>query len=106
MEGTRGYFEPIARFIANESLGRAQLYQLIDDRQSSETLKLPRRTAETVGAYIRWLFGENNWLDAVTIPAVADSIHGLFGLAATVSEITTVTLADAGHRPKSSRKRA
>lgn len=105
LEGTRGTFEPIAGFIANESLGRARLLHLIDDRPGKTTGALPCRTVDHIGAYVRSMLAEYDWLNAVTVPAVVDSLNGFAGLKVVSSEISTITLADAAHRPNSSRRR-
>lgn len=103
--GRGGRIEPIAAFIANESLGWAQLYHLIDDQPPVENGKLPPNTTGVVGVYIRCLFADNEWLNAVTVPAVVDRLDGQFGMKVTTDDgISTVTLADAGHRPRSSRR--
>ncbi|MBL9083099.1 MAG: hypothetical protein JNK76_14890 [Planctomycetales bacterium] len=104
LDGTRGRLEPIAAFIANESLGRAQLHHLIDDGPSAPNGELPRRTTQTLGVYIRSLFADNAWLTAVAVPARVQSLDGLFGLRVANGDVSTVTLTDAGHRPRSSRK--
>lgn len=104
LEGTRGRFEPIAGFIANESLGRAQLLHFIDTRPSSTPGKLPRSSAHRLGGYIRTMLSEHSWLHVVSVPGNVEPIDGLLGLKVQASATSTVTLAEAAHRPNSSRR--
>ena len=94
----------IAPFITNESLGIAQLYHLMDDQPPSTNGILPGRTVEMLSLYIRSLFSDVGWINTVTVPAVVESMDGHFGLSVTGDDSSTVKLADAGHRPHSSRK--
>ena len=106
LEGSRGgRFEPIAAFICNEDLGRAQLWHLVDMNPNETKGKLPRPTVDLLGVYVRSMLSEVTWLNAVTVPAVMDSLDGFAGLKVAATELSTITLADASHRPNSSRRR-
>ena len=104
LEGTRGRFEPIAGFIANESLGRAQLLHFIDTQLSSTSGKLPRSSADRLAAHLRAMFSEHSWVHTISVPGDVESIDGLLGLKVQAGATSTVTLAEAAHRPHSSRR--
>lgn len=107
LDGSRGGLrEPIAGFIANESLGIAKLQHLIDDHPPAAEPSIPRRTSEMLGVYIRSLFADFGWLNAVTVPSSVQLLDGLFQLTVESSDISRVALADIAHRPKSSRNGA
>ena len=103
LEGTRGDREPIAGFVANESLRSAKLLHVIDDRPPSGDGTIPRRTLEILHVYIRYLFSEFQWLDRVTVPANFQISDGFFGLSESSDGDWCVTLKDINHRPRSSR---
>ena len=103
LDGTRGLREPIAGFIANKSLGSAKLQHLIDDRPPASNGMVPRRTMEMLGVYIRYLFADHEWLNRVTVPSNVQLLDGLFDLSVLGDDVSSVTLKDIGHRPKSAR---
>ncbi|MCM2369211.1 hypothetical protein [Aporhodopirellula aestuarii] len=106
LDGIRGRVEPIAAFVANETIGRGQLRYLIDGRPPAAAGNLPRHTTDKLGVYFRSRFADNGWLRAVTVPGHVNALDGLFGLCVTDGESSTVSLRDAGHRPLSSRTMA
>jgi len=103
LDGTQGSREPIAGFIANESLGNAKLQHLIDDRPPASNGMIPRRTMEVLGVYVRSLFADHVWLNRVTVPSNVQLLDGLFSLSVLADDVSSVTLKDIGHRPKSAR---
>ena len=100
-----GMREPVAGFDANEPLGLARLQYLIDDRPPAADLKLPRRTMEMLGVYIRSLFADFQWLDTVTVPSNVQLPGGLFQLTVESGDVSRITLTDAKHRPQTQQRR-
>jgi hypothetical protein len=98
-----GLREPIAGFIANESLGIAKLQYLIDDRPAPDA-KIPRSTTDMLGVYIRSMFADFRWLESVTVPSNVKLLDGLFQLSVESSDVSKITLADLKHRPESARR--
>lgn len=100
----QGQIEPIIAFIANQSLGYAHVQYVIDGLPAPETPGLPQHTIDMLGVYSRSLFAETDWLNAITINADVSRIDGQFDLRVEAGDNFTITLADARHRPYSSRK--
>ncbi len=103
LNGIHGIREPVAGFVANEPLKTAHLLHLIDDRPPTETGIIQRRTMEMLGVYIRYIYSDFNWVDRVTVPSNVQLIDELFDLRVTGDDVSTITLIDIKHRPKSSR---
>ena len=103
LNGIQGIREPVAGFVANESLRTAHLLHLIDDRPATGNGTIQRRTMEMLGVYIRYIFADFDWVDRVTVPSNVHLIDELFDLRVTDDDAATITLADLKHRPKSSR---
>lgn len=103
LNGMRGIREPIAGFVANEAIKTARLLHLIDDRPPTGNGTIQRRTMETLGVYIRYLFADFDWLDRVFVPSNVKLIDQLFDLQISDGDHSCVTLIDAKRRPKSSR---
>ncbi len=99
-----GLCEPIAGFVANETLGIAKLQYLIDDRPPAVSANIPRRTMEMLGVYIRSLFADFQWLETVSVPSNVRLLDGLFQLTVESGDISNITLKDLKHRPQSARR--
>ncbi len=99
-----GLREPIAGFVANDTLGIAKLQYLIDDRPPADVAMIPRRTMEMLGVYIRSLFADFKWLDTVFVPSNVRLLDGLLQLTVESDECSKITLRDLKHRPKSARQ--
>ena len=103
LDGIHGLREPVAGFVGNESLGTAKLLYLIDDRPPASNGKIPRRTMEMLGVYIRSLYADNAWVQRVTVPSNVELLDGLFDLRVLADDVSCITLVDAVHRPHSAR---
>ena len=103
LNGINGIREPIAGFVANESLRTANLLHLIDDRPPTGTGIIQRRTMGMLGVYVRYIFADFDWVDRLTVPSNVQMIDEMFDLRVTGDETSTITLVDIKHRPKSSR---
>ncbi len=99
-----GVRAPIAGFIANENLGIAKLQYLIDDQPPTPDAKIPRRTTDMLGVYIRSMFADLRWLESVNVPSNVELLDGLFQLSVESSDVARITLADLKHRPESARR--
>ena len=58
---------------------------------------------EMLGVYIRYIYADSDWVDRVTVPSNVQMIDDLFDLRVTGDDVSTITLTDTKHRPKSSR---
>ena len=103
LDGVNGIREPVAGFVANESLKTVHLLHLIDDRPPTGTGSIQRRSMEMLGVYIRYIYADFDWVDRVTVPSNVQMIDDLFDLRVTGDDVSTITLTDTKHRPKSSR---
>ena len=103
LDGIRSIREPIAGFVANKKLKTAHLVHLIDDRPPTGTGRIQRRTMGMLAVYIRYIFAEFEWVDRLTVPSNIEMNGEMFDLRVTSDDISTITLTDEKHRPKSSR---
>ena len=103
LEGVGGVPEPVAGFVANESLKTVQLLHLIDDQPPTGNGVIQHRTMEMLGVFIRYIYADFDWVDRVTVPSNVQLIDDLFDLRVTGNDVSTITLTDTKHRPKSSR---
>ena len=126
----RTYMEPILGVIGNPKLRRAKIEHYVARQKANEisvTQNAPNtenttntenrfhavsRTnpkfridaMEKLGVLIRCMFSEQDWLDSVTVNTDATALDGFLGLAVCHQDQSLITLAEASHRPNSSRR--
>ena len=103
LKGIRSIREPVAGFVANESFKTAHLLHLVDNRPPTGIGVIQRRTMEMLEVNIRYIYADFDWVDRVTVPSNVQLVDELFDLRVTGDGVSTITLTDIGHRPKSSR---
>ena len=57
-----------------------------------------------LGVYLRYLFADFDWVDRVTVPSNVHLIDQMLDLRVTGEDVSSITLANLKHRPKSSRQ--
>ena len=105
LDGIHGIRAPLVGFVANESLGTANLMYLIDDQPPTESGLIQRHTMEMLAVYIRYLYADFGWVDRVTVPFNVQIMDELFDLRVSGDEVSCITLIDPKHRPRSSPRR-